>query len=187
MFMTCEQAVIEARNRDLPKGSRHKTRRRLAKELPDSNWLRHGSQVPRGLDRELVNSYKGMGYAEMNFALRAKPEETAALNALIFAVRPLPRALTVYRLVTHTHFSGSVNGYISTTVWLTRLLQFASAGNHVLLRIRLPAGARALWLGGPEREVLLAHGPSFAVTASGKTTFSHPPIELCTVDLQLLH
>lgn len=147
---------------------------RLVQEsIPSTDWMIANISGSAQLDdsnKSLIRSYMSYGFDSINESLR-KGWSRPVLNEKINMLPPIDSDIYVLRRIR----KGTVNlpeseafqslGYVSTSINFALYLKQKDLDGFSYLRIRVPAGSKALYIPGHEKELLLEHGVVLQVLA----------------------
>jgi hypothetical protein len=159
-------------------------------ELSDQNIITED-------ELNLVRSYGNYSFSSMNNALRRNPMREAPINDIISKLSPLPNDIVVFRYVDkHDYlptYIGKIfvsQGYLSTTMDAAMVTKAVcqdtknqeSIKEGAIMQINIPAGARAVYLSGDEKELLFSHNIELKLINYTKGKFiCEPKKDVCVI------
>jgi hypothetical protein len=166
-----------------------KWQRRILIEISDKNIVTED-------ELEIMHSYRDTGYIHMNVGLRRNPTGKALINDIISRLSPLPNDIVVFRYVKKYKYLptdiGKIftsQGYLSTTMDAAmttgaicdNIINGEFIKDGAIMQINVPAGARAIYLSGDEKELLFPHNTQLKLINYTKGKFICEPINYTCV------
>jgi hypothetical protein len=155
----------------------------IKNQCPNYEWLEYmyleyGNMDPA--EQKLIDDYTSYGYISTNNRLRHGGYNVPAkLNPIINRLRPIPNEIMVFRYfgedLTKSNYSSSnkeveVRGYLSTSLDSNLAAGVAKKGSKMMMRIKVPAGARGFYIPGREKEIIFPHMTRLRILGTSEVT-----------------
>lgn len=166
----------------------------IKEQTPSKEWQTNNLKMMANRDLiseeevRLISSYGSYSFENMNLRLREGWSSTAPINDTIAKTEPIDKDIVVFRFLWKYKFLPTVQGeifvskgYLSTS--MDPLLADNAVCNDIyepgstdgaIMKIKVPAGKRAIYLPGPEKELLFPHDIKLVLTNFSKRKYVCP-------------